>query len=347
MAVAGLRAGAQGLTIGAADGRGCTSLFLSTADGTRLYATNLDYFLSEGRIYVNKRGVAKRGWEAGASGTYAEWTSSHGSVTFNLAGYQLVWAGMNEAGLSLSTMALDQSRVSPPDAVPPLEGSMFLQYLLDTSSSVAQALENARKVRVGPAVDHYMLADASGAAAVIEFLDGKMVVHAGKDLPVAALTNTTYKESVEAWRSSRAPVYSLTRFIIAADGVAAFGRAPAANPTDYAFGVLAKARQPMTVWTIAFDARSRLISFFTASGPKVRSIDMKRLDFSGSSPVLMMDVNAKLSGDVTGRLVPYSHQDALTHMAGAFTKFAPAMSRQDVDSFLSFLEFKGAEQKGP
>jgi hypothetical protein len=288
---------------------GCTSLFLSASDGTRLFGTNLDYDFSDGRIFVNKRGIAKSGWKA---------------------------------------MNLSLTRVPKPDETPPLASGVWLQYILDTSATVEEALSNAAKVRMSDTMDHYLLSDGSGAAAMIEFLDGKMVVHSGAGLPVSALTNSTYEESVAGWRAKRAPNSSIARFIIAANGVAAFGDSPVPDAAGYAFSVLAKARQPLTVWTIAFDVGNQKVSFFTKAGPRTRMIDMKRLDFSSATPVLMLDVNADLSGDVTGRLAPYSHKEALAHMTAAFRRFVPSMTTADVDRFLTFLEFQPApEAKAP
>lgn len=43
---------------------------------------------------------------------------------------------------------------------------------------------------------HYLVADASGDAANIEFLQGKLVVHRGASLPSAVLTNDTYASSL-------------------------------------------------------------------------------------------------------------------------------------------------------
>ena len=41
-----------------------------------------------------------------------------------------------------------------------------------------------------PPTLHYLVADANGNVATIEFLDGKMVVHRGSNLPFTVLTKT-------------------------------------------------------------------------------------------------------------------------------------------------------------
>ncbi len=83
--------------------RACTSFCLDNA-GQAMFGSNYDNEIWEGLLFVNKRGVTKTGWEAGTSGRYAHWTAEYGSVTFNLAGVQMAWAGMNEAELGIAAL---------------------------------------------------------------------------------------------------------------------------------------------------------------------------------------------------------------------------------------------------
>ena len=110
---------------------GCSSFCLDNGDHC-IFATNFDNdILEEGLLFVNKRNVSKTGWEANTAGEYARWTSRYGSLTFNLVGYQLAWAGMNEAGLVISTMRLGKTLVPVSDERVPLVGPLWLQYQLD------------------------------------------------------------------------------------------------------------------------------------------------------------------------------------------------------------------------
>ena len=98
----------------------CTSFVLDN-DGFAIFGANLDYRIHEGLVFINKRNVAKTILDASTTGEYAEWTSKYGSVSFNIGGYQLAYAGMNEAGLVISTMFLDITENPAPDERPPLE----------------------------------------------------------------------------------------------------------------------------------------------------------------------------------------------------------------------------------
>ncbi|NIV31091.1 MAG: hypothetical protein GWN58_16835, partial [Anaerolineae bacterium] len=88
-----------------------------------------------------------------------------------LAGIQLAWAGMNEAGLAISTMWLGETRSPAPDERPPLASPLWIQYQLDTCATVEEVMANDARVRIADAVDHYLVCDRSGACAAVEFLE--------------------------------------------------------------------------------------------------------------------------------------------------------------------------------
>ncbi len=95
-------------SVPAAD-HGCTSFSLNNADHG-VFGTNLDESFTEGYLSINQRQVSQTGYEPNPAGEYAHWISRYGSLTFNLVGYQLPWAGMNEAGLTVSTMWLAETK---------------------------------------------------------------------------------------------------------------------------------------------------------------------------------------------------------------------------------------------
>ena len=178
----------------------CTSFCLDNGDHC-LFGTNQDNTVDRGLVVVKARHVLKTAWDPSTSGKYARWISRYGSVTFDYAGYQLAWAGMNEAGLMISTMALNETRTPSPDERPPLLSPFWMQYQLDNHSTVEEVIASHGQVRIVDGVDHYLVCDRKGDCATIEFLEGKMVCHMGESLPVAALANSAYEESVRTWES--------------------------------------------------------------------------------------------------------------------------------------------------
>jgi len=334
----------------------CTSFVLPGPDGP-VFATNLDNRLFEGLVYVNKRGMTKSGWEAGTTGEYARWPSRYGSVTFNFAGYQIAWAGMNEAGLVLSTMFLDETQVPDPDERPGLESGFWMQYQLDNCATVDDVVAAAGLVRMTKTVDHYLVCDARGAIAVIEFLDGRMAVHRGEELPFPVLTNHTYRRLVKSQRwwsfkrifGERYPANpSLKRFQLAVRSVKSFDAEAAGtsvDAVDAAFRTLAevsgqRVNGSPTQWSIVFDTGARLVHFRTRTHEPVRTLDFGSLDFAPETPVMMMDIHEKVSGGAAEALFPYSHERTLEHYLKFFEGYGsdvpPERTRQLVEYLESF-----------
>jgi penicillin V acylase-like amidase (Ntn superfamily) len=52
---------------------------------------------------------------------------------------------------------------------------------------------------------HYLVCDASGDCASLEYLDGKLVCHRGKDFPFHALANDTYHHALAYSRAHPDP----------------------------------------------------------------------------------------------------------------------------------------------
>jgi hypothetical protein len=88
--------------------------------------------------------------------------------------------GLNEKGLAIGMAAVSESP-TPSDANNKSVGSLgVMRMILDHAASVEEALTIMRGVNIlwngGPQL-HYLIADASGTSALVEFVDGEMVVH--------------------------------------------------------------------------------------------------------------------------------------------------------------------------
>ncbi|MBN2392140.1 MAG: linear amide C-N hydrolase [Anaerolineae bacterium] len=321
---------------------GCTSFCLDNA-GHCVFGTNFDNTIYEGLLFVNQRNVSKTSWEANTAGEYASWTSKYGSLTFDLVGYQFAWAGMNEAGLMISTMALGESLAPDPDERFPLVGPVWIQYQLDNYSTVEEVIASASHVRIAAApprtVDHYLVCDGSGVCAAFEFLEGKIVYHTGDNLPAAALTNSVYEDAVRAWQEDDLSNNSLTRFGTAADRVIGFEPTDSERAVAYAFETLTQVSSPTyTMWSIVFDPQNLRVYFRTKWNTEIRHIDFSQLDFSCSTPVQMLDVHAELSGDVSDDFVPYSHEVNLAHIMNVLNKFGYDAPRGEMEGLLQQIE---------
>lgn len=244
-----------------------------------LFGRNYDFEIGDGIVVVNKRGMSK---ESNTSAP-AKWTSRFGSVTFNQFGRDNPTGGMNEKGLVVELMWLDQTRYPVADSRPELGTLEWIQYQLDTAATVADVIASGTKVRIieRGAPLHYLVADANGDVAAIEFLDGRMVVHRGNTLPVAALANDPYTSSLSAMRRGSGDRFA--RAAHALDGVTTIAGA---------FAVLDRVAQPTTRWSIVYDIRNRAIAWHTAVNREARSIRFASLDFTCARPVQVTEIDA-------------------------------------------------------
>ncbi|MDQ3821243.1 MAG: linear amide C-N hydrolase, partial [Acidobacteriota bacterium] len=159
----------------------CTTFCLKS-NGELLFGRNYDWMIGDGLVFVNKRGVMKTATVAN-DGTPAKWVSKYGSVTFNQYGRENPMGGMNEAGLVVEVMWLDETQYSTDSSLPAVGSQEWVQYQLDTAATVDEAINNAARVRISSDVKiHYLISDRQGRAASLEFLNGRLVVHTGAQL---------------------------------------------------------------------------------------------------------------------------------------------------------------------
>jgi choloylglycine hydrolase len=298
----------------------CTTVCLLDREKA-VVAYNYDFHPSEGLVLVNKRGTTKI---SSLRTQGATWSATYGSVTFNQFGRDNPMTGINEKGLVVSQMWLDETRYPPADTRPVIGVLEWIQYNLDRHASVAEVLANAETVRPGrQAPLHYLLADATGDAAAVEFLDGRLVVHRGAAMPVRALANSIYADSVAAFERARSKsevptsASSLDRFVRAAM-LAGGGNA---DPIARGFEILAAVAQPyFTRWSIVYDLSAGAVHFRTEGNRAIRRFALAGFDFSCGTPVKMLDVTAGGAGDVGHAFVDYSVAANRALIESAFTK---------------------------
>ena len=319
---------------------GACSAFLLKNGHLLVVGRNYDWHLEDALVMVNKRDIQKK---ALSFDNPARWVSKYGSVTINQYGRELPCDGMNERGLMIALLWLDETRYSEPDERPSVNNAQWAQYQLDTAATVGEVIAsdaNLRIANLGGALVHYFVADAQGNAAVIEFIDGEMKATTGSELPIAAITNRTYAESVKYLREHagfggtkeivRSP-RSLDRFVGAARAARDF--ASAKNPTlpqtlETIFRTLIEVDQgERTKWSLAYDLAGRTIHFRTYSQSSRRTIGLKSLDFGAETPTQVAEINSVADGDFCSALVDYTWQANREQMRRAcgLTRFAQGL----------------------
>ena len=268
----------------------CTSFCLETPDGT-IFATNLDFITGKGLVFVNQRGIAKEGWQRSTTGKTAKWISLYGSVTFNLAGRELAWSGMNEAGLVVSSMELRASVLPEPDERVPFGMAEWAQYVLDTCGSVQEVIALGPLVRVQDVgyPSHYLIADKDGQCAAIEYLNGEFVCYRGAELPVKAMANAVYAAGPAYIEKGVFPPLnpgeSVERVAACSYMAERFGTEQGTSAVEYAMRVLTDTvvaprkwwsdwfGEPYTRWNIVYDIVHREVHFRTAASPMIRRLN--------------------------------------------------------------------------
>lgn len=335
----------------------CTTFCLKNG-GEVLFGKNYDWMIGDGLIFVNRRGVEKRALISDGE-TAARWISRHGSVTFNQYGRDNPSGGMNEAGLVIELMWLDETQYPKADARPAIGVLEWIQYQLDVSGSVEEVVRNAETVRIASPVKlHYLVSDKAGNAAAVEFLDGRLVTHAGEKLVAAALANDTYEKSLNYSKQTAAEKAktesSFDRFTRAAHRTKEFSLKPKTEKeaVAYAFDILSNvAQKNSTQWSIVYDQRRARIHFRSLQSPAVKTIDARSFDYACGGAVKIFDLNSKEAGDVSGRFADYTNKanrDLIERSFNGtpFLKGVPAPARDEIAGFSETFACDGVRAKG-
>jgi penicillin V acylase-like amidase (Ntn superfamily) len=174
----------------------CTRVFWNDNPIAKTVARCMDWAVSdEPELWFVPRAIARSGNAGENSHT---WTSKYSSVALSMWGVGTT-DGLNEKGMTAHALYLDLDDVGPSavDDRPAVANAMWVQYLLDNFGSVADAVAAVDDIRIDSAVmrgermgAHIALEDASGDSAIIEPIDGRLVVHHGHEYTVMANSPT-------------------------------------------------------------------------------------------------------------------------------------------------------------
>lgn len=283
----------------------CTTFVLKGPDGKISFGRNLDFPVGEGHIHINYRNMVKTTYIA-APEKPMTWVSKYGSVTFNQAGREFPYGGMNEAGLVIEQMWLQEAKYPAADDRYGMNELQWMQYQLDNSASVQDVIDSDTLVRITympTSYLHFLVSDASGDVATIEYLEGKMVVHRGKQLPYTVLANCIYENSLEYKTSMDLgsekeyadwTVNSSGRFVKAASLIRDYNSTE--DRIDYSFSILDSVAQgPHTQWSIVYDISDMVIHYRSQINPVRQTIDLKNIDFSCNDQSLFVPMSEMIS----------------------------------------------------
>jgi choloylglycine hydrolase len=299
----------------------CTTFFIHH-NGQMIFGRNYDWVADAGLVCTNQRGLAKSSYKNVDKKAF-NWVSKYGSITFNQYGKEFPTGGMNEKGLVVELMWLDETEYPKVDERSSVEELQWVQYQLDNCSTIEEVIATDKTIRIASNSTplHFLVADASGKAATIEFLEGKLVAHYGKQLPFAVLTNDPYERSVSSQKDNSANgSNSLERFNKACDMVKQFvSTSPSTPIIDYSFSILEKVAQgSFTKWQIVYDISNKKIYFRTEPSRKIKSLDLAGFDFDCKISSKALNMNTLSEGDISKN----------------FTDLTPALNKEILEKSL-------------
>jgi choloylglycine hydrolase len=295
----------------------CSTFMLKSANKF-IIGHNLDMsFDIPGMIVVNKRNMSKTGisWFELISNTKPStpsmtWTSKYGSITFNPLGKEFPDGGINEAGLYIQEMTLQNTVFPKEETLPKMFMMQWMQYQLDNYSTVNQVIKHISEINLDGWGWHFFVCDKSGAYAVVEFIEGTIKIY--KD-PIPVLCNGPYPEelqSLEAYESFGGDkkvdlaAKDTPRFAYAATMLKTYD--PASKIVDYGFDILEGLDRGTTKWSYVIDIENNTIYFRTSIGAKIKYFNYHDFDFSCDTPAKVIDINLASAGNVTDQFNFYS-----------------------------------------
>ncbi len=306
----------------------CTTFVLKNHDQI-IYGRSFDFDIGSGFIVNNKRGIQKSAFVQDGSNAM-KWTSKYGSITFNQAGMELPYGGMNESGLVIAQMYYGKSQYPSKDHRKEISVLQWIQYQLDVSGSVDEIIASDSILRISnemPVGIHVLVCDSNGKAASIAFIDGEMVCWKGEELPIPLMNNNSYEESISylkqfdimggneeiTWNNANditswshdntLPINQL--FATAAQKMKSVSGN--SDLIESGFEVLKSVTLGShTKWSTVFDITNGLIYFKNQERKEIISLDMSDFDFNNKTQSIILDIQSATSENTMSQFVPYT-----------------------------------------
>ena len=318
----------------------CTTFVLTQQDNI-VFGRNLDWISGTGLIMTNPRNVKKKAL-VDPSEAHLEWITKYGSITFNQIGRDLPYGGINETGLVVEHMTLEQTQYPTKDDRYAISANQWIQFQLDNHSTIAEVISSDTLLRIVDATSkyHFLICDRSGNVATIEFLDGKMVSNIQNSLTIPVLANSTYESSLVCYKTdgSTDSNRSLYNFSTAAHKIQENKKSSNDSLVNNAFDILNSVSQGLgTKWSIVYDISNMRIYFKIFETPaivgeqkifmkqpgqaEVKYVDFKNFEFNCSENVKVLNLNENFSGAVDNHFTYYSSEINKEFITEAFTFF--------------------------
>lgn len=177
----------------------CTGITIKPKDGSVIFARTLEFAADlKSNVIIVPRGKEYVGTAPGNQ-PGLRWKTKYGTVGANAFDMPVVIDGLNDQGLSVGLFYFPgfakYQQVKAGDFNKSLAPWELGSFLIGTCADVKEAVAAAHSVLVGPVVQkdmgfvppaHYIVTDAAGNSAVLEYVNGELKVHAN---PLGVMAN--------------------------------------------------------------------------------------------------------------------------------------------------------------
>lgn len=304
----------------------CSSFVLKNGK-TVLLGKNFDWTFDNGYIIKNLKNTTKVAY-CTHNGTPASWTSTYGSITFNQNGKEMPYGGMNEKGLVVEMLWLDDTRFNISDNKTYLNELEWIQYQLDNFQTIDEVVANIERIKIYPIKGkiHYILADNNGKSVIIEYLDGKPKIYEKEANSCQAITNKSvvfsekYIDNLQNIpKKNTSEIYRYHQL----ENQIKKLKTPSDFSEKTAFQMLKSVSIPKgdfkTVWSIVYNLENKTISFFSHSHKETKQINLNNIDFEQGLSAFIINQDKEIILDA--KLNPFAEQTnfeiasaSLTHL---------------------------------
>ena len=309
----------------------CTRAVYLGPNGTVITGRTMDWkSVIPTNLYIFPRGMHRSGADSGST---VHWTSKYGSLI--ASGFDMGTSeGINEKGLVVNLLYLPGTVYSTGDDTRPVLGiSVWAQYVLDNFETVAEAVQQLgrEEFRIdAPAMPggekstmHMAMSDPTGNSAILEYINGKLIIYQGKEYQVLTnapaynyqLVMNDYWQQIGGLKMLPGTNKAPDRFARASFYInAALKTDDPITSVQTVFSVMRNVSVPLgisteespeissTRWRSVSDQKNMVYYFEATQSFGAFWVNLKKIDFSPSAPVKKLDMSSGQTyyGDALG-----------------------------------------------
>ena len=303
----------------------CSDVFVNSG-AEMVSGRNIDWPMgADVRMSINPRGLFRTAEATYPTDQPLSWISQYGSITLQLyiLGTYITLDGMNEHGLSVGMLMMLSSVYPSPDSRPYLNDDKWVLYYLDNCRTVAEAVEIAPTIRVSCLLGgHLVLHDPTGDSAVMEYVDGELKIYRPPEYNGALTNDPCYEDQLANLDNYTVFGGDQTDLPGGVESSSRFVRAswyrqslPEPESAEEALGstiaIMQNVAKPLfdrqqscTLTTCLHNHTTKRYSWRSFLYPNLRYVDLSAVDLSPGNPILVLDNNTDLVGDVESYFRP-------------------------------------------